>query len=182
MKLWSIIWAVIGGRSISERLRVPAETLAAIEAVPFDSRALAEYRQLLALWSSQPGRELDVALDDEVDRPDLAYDAIWLARDPAGYAAGFLALRSTRQALVIKKMFLLPPAAGEENARRLLQPAMHWVRDVGYDTVWVEDFADEYWQLSLRESGFSERVDATGRIEWRLALDQQRRIQHQPMA
>lgn len=107
-----------------------------VEIRPFRAEDRAGFERVVSSVLSEFGFQLDEILDTDLVDPAARYAAIWVAVHES-VVVGTLALRSLEdgRSAELKRMFLLPPYRGQGNGRSLLQHALSWARDAGFEAV-----------------------------------------------
>jgi GNAT superfamily N-acetyltransferase len=122
---------------------------------PYASLHQAGFAALVSGVLAELGFALDPELDADLARPEVFYDAAWVAVD-AGQVVGSVAVRRARGAEVaagtrgpgreepgreddkeaeLKRMYLWPAYRGRGLGRRLLALALDWARSQGFRSV-----------------------------------------------
>jgi putative acetyltransferase len=129
--------------------------------VPFESSYSDGFRSLVTDTLREFDFEPDLELDGDLDEPDAAYSALWVALD-GGDVVGSVALRDLGGGAVeLKRMYLRPAQRGRGLGRELLILAIGWARSHGMTSVRLDTSERMVAAQRLYEAHGFERIEGS---------------------
>jgi GNAT superfamily N-acetyltransferase len=129
--------------------------------VPFESSYSDGFRSLVTDTLREFDFEPDLEFDRDLDEPDAAYSALWVALD-GDDVVGSVALRDLGGGAVeLKRMYLRPAQRGRGLGRELLILAIGWARSHGMTSVRLDTSERMVAAQRLYEAHGFERIEGS---------------------
>jgi putative acetyltransferase len=130
--------------------------------VPLEEAHANGFRALVAATLPEFGFELDPAFDSDLDDPDAAYAAVWVALNAEREVVGSVALRDLGDGAVeLKRMYLRPSERGHGLGKQLLATALDWARAHGKQAVQLDTSERMVAAQRLYEANGFRRVEGS---------------------
>jgi ribosomal protein S18 acetylase RimI-like enzyme len=128
-----------------------------VEIRPYDPADQAGFAQLVVTGLTEYGFSLDPILEADLEHPEISYQGVWVAIDN-DRLVGSVAIRSLDggKTAELKRMYLQPEYRGRGLGRILLNHAVQWAKERGFQAIVLDTSTAMTAAQGLYESaGFS---------------------------